>query len=344
MAFLLLCTWSFTGHAETSQARWRFAHPDAKSLIGLEVGRLRRSEVGRSFEKTWLQSGARHLPGLELLDQVDQVFVSSPGCVNADDAAEPPVLVMIRGRFDPAKVRQLLREHGAKPQMFDGINVFRPQGKAAKEFGFAVLDAGTILAGDAQSIFSSIERMRLPAEGAYSAIAARAETFKSDYDFWVVMTEPSALTSQRLPFGELAETGLMQGVSGIELGVSLREGLMLTGSLLMASDHDARAVKDEFSKLLKLAAKDQATKPDLAQLAKKLKLDVDGSAVKFSLRMAKPDLEASLRKLQAGHKPTESVLVESTPVLPAKPQLIRIEGLDEGTREIKYSLPAAQPR
>lgn len=259
MAFLLLMAWSFTAaSAETGQSPFRFAHPNAKSLIGIEVGRIRQSGLSRSFEKIWLRSAGPSLPGLELLDQVDQVFISSPGCVNPDDAAEPPVLVMIRGRFDPAKVRQLLREHGAKPQMFDGINVFRPQGKAAKEFGFAVLDAGTILAGDAQSIFSSIERMRLPADGASSATVAKAENFKADYDFWVVMTEPSALTSQRLPFGGLAQSGLLQGVSGIELGLSLREGLMLTGSLLMASDHDARAVKDEFSKLLKLAAKDQA--------------------------------------------------------------------------------------
>ncbi|MDQ2950013.1 MAG: hypothetical protein M3Y27_29430, partial [Acidobacteriota bacterium] len=268
--FLLGSAWSMTASAETGQPLWRFAHPNAKTLVGLEVGRIRQSgpQSGQQsgmtgwFEKTWLENLAGHLPGLEFLNQVDQVLVSSPGCASPDDAAEPPVLVMVLGRFDPAKVRQLLRKQGAKPQMFDGITVFRPQGKAAKEFAFAVLDAGTILAGDAQSIFSSIERLRLPADGPTSAIAARAESFKSNYDFWVVMTEPSALTSQRLQLGALTQSALMQGVSGIELGGSLREGLTLTGSLRMATDQDARALKDEFSKLLKLAAKDHATKPE----------------------------------------------------------------------------------
>ena len=337
--FLLGTTWSITASAETGQPLWRFAHPNAKTLVGLEVGRIRQAGLQSGttgwFEKTWLENLAGHLPGLEFLNQVDQVFISSPGCVNPDDAAEPPVLVMVLGRFDPAKVRQLLRKQGAKPQMFDGITVFRPQGKAAKEFAFAVLDAGTILAGDAQSIFSSIERLRLPAEGPTSAIAARAESFKSNYDFWAVMTEPSVLTSQRLPLGALSQSALMQGVSGIELGVSLREGLTLTGSLLMATDQDARTLKEEFSKLLKLAAKDHATRPELAQIVKKLRLDLDGAAVKFSLRMAKSDLEASLRKLQVGHRTTASVLIEPVPILPAEPQVIRIEGLDEGPREIK---------
>jgi hypothetical protein len=339
--------WCLAAYAETGPPLWRFAHPNAKSLIGLEVGRIRRSNLqaglSRSFEKTWLESAARHLPGVELLDQIEQVLISSPGSANADDASEPPILVLVRGHFDPVKVRQLLRERGAKPQSFAGITVFRPQGKATNEFGFAVLDAETILAGDAKSIFSSIERMRVPAEGPASALMARAETFKSDYDFWVVMTEPSALASQRLPFAALTQSGLMQRVSGVEFGLSLKDGLVVTGSLLMGVDQNARALKDELSKLLKLAVRDQATPPELIVVAKKLKLDLDGSAVRFSLRLAKPDLEVSLRKLQARHHPPGNVLVESSPVLPPKPQFIRIEGLDEGAREIKYTPQAAQP-
>ena len=323
--------------AETGQSLWRFAHPNAKSLIGLDVGRIRRSGLGRSFERSWLKGIAGHFPGLELLDQVEQLLVSSPGSANADDPSEPPVLLMVRGHFDPTKVRQLFREHGAKSQLFDGTSVFRPPGKAAREFAFAVLDAETILAGDAQSIFSCIERMRLPASESLSGLAARAENFKSDYDFWVLMTEPSVLASQRLPIGALAQSGLLRGLSGLELGMSMREGLSVAGSLMMGGDSDARAVKEEFSKLLKLVAKDHAGKPEWAQLAKKLKLEVEGAGVKFSLRMAKPELEASLRKLQAQHKTTESILVESAPAAPAKPQVIRIEGLDEGAREVKYA-------
>ena len=230
-----------------------------------------------------------------------------------------------------------MREHGARPQLFDGTTVFRPQGKGAKEFAFAMLDTETILAGDAQSIFSSIERMRLPAGESVSELAARAEVFKSNYDFWILMTDPSVLTSQRLPLGALAQSGMLKGVTGLELGVSVRDGLTVAGSLLMTSDSDARAVKDELSKLLKLAAKDHADQPEWAQIAKKLRVEVEASGVKFSLRMNRPDVEATLRKLQAPHKTVESILVESVPVMPSKPQVIRIEGLDEGAREVKYA-------
>ena len=98
---------------------------------------------------------------------------------------------------------------------------------------------------------------------------------------------------------------------------------------------------DQAKNQLKLMVKDQARAPEWAQVARKLKLEVEASSVKFSMRMNKPELEASLKTIQARGKATASILVESTPVAPLKPRVIRIEGLDEGAREIKY---APQPR
>jgi hypothetical protein len=317
------CIYPSVGSCESVQSLWSYAHPNARSLIGMDVSRIRKSALGRSLEEQFLPNLAKTVPGIDLLDQVDRVLISSPGSKNAEDTEEPPILVAVRGRFDLARVRQILREHGAKPQMFNSVTVYRPQSKATKEFGVAIIDAQTILVGDAQSIFSTIERLQLPPCERTNALFSRAEGLDSEYDFWVLMPAPGALASQRLPFA-----GFVQGLRGLEAGIAMREGLSVNVSILAITESKARELKDQLEKLLKLVAKDEATRPELALIAKRPKLNVQGSRVALSIRIDQKELESSLRSLQARSTPQVPV--------PSKPQrqVIRIEGLDGGTREL----------
>lgn len=301
---------------------WRFAHPNAKSLIGLDVRRIRQSGLGRFLDPNYLEAIAGHIPGMDLLSQVDTVVISSPGSPDDDDSKEPPILIVARGRFDLDRARRILRDQGTKAQTFDSVTVYRPQGKASKEFGLALIDAGTILAGDAQSVFSAIERRGLPAGDSASPAILRAQTLSEGNDVWAVMSQPGAFADKLLPLAQL-------GVTRLELGMSLRGGLILHGSLSTRSEPKTRALREELNELLKAAARAQP-------FAKKLKLAVEASDLRFSLRMSQNDLEASVRNVLEKPRSNQSVVAESKPVITAKPQVIRIEGLDEGSREVKY--------
>jgi hypothetical protein len=75
---------------------------------------------------------------------------------------------------------------------------------------------------------------------------------------------------------------------------------------------------------------------------------LDGSAAKIALRLTEQELEASVEAFAAGQNASAQLAGNTEPVanptpLPApasaKPSVIRIEGLDEGTREIPYPDP-----
>jgi hypothetical protein len=331
-AFLVFTVCACVAAGQTAQPLWSFAHANARSLIGMDVRRIRQSSLGRSLEEQWLTNLGQAMPGKSLsdkalLDQVDRVLISSPGSKNAEDPGGPPILIAVRGRFDLTGVRQILREHGAKPQVFDSVTVYRPQGNARSEFAIALMDAQTILGGDAQSVFSAIERRRLPPGESTNSLLDRAAALDAEYDFWALMSAPE-LASQ-LPFpGAIQE--MVRGVSGFEAGISIRSGLSVNVSILTTTEERAHELRDQLGRLLKLVAKDEAARPELALIAKRPKLSVQGSRVALSIRIDHNELESSLRNLQARVSKKVPVLVPSPP----QRQVIRIEGLDGGPREL----------
>jgi hypothetical protein len=329
---------------QTDPALWRFIHPNAKALISIDWRRLGHSHVGTILREKFVNVPGAAIPGIEFLDDVDRVVISSPGRDPAGEASEPPMLIVARGRFDAAKVRRVLIAHGAKAQMFNSIPVYRPQGKS-KDMAFVVLDAQTILIGDARSVFASLERTRMPAPpDEASSIPARAAEMDSNYEVWALITGNGALASNRLT--ELFTGGGMGAdAQAFEAGVSLRNGLAADIHLLFPSDAAAKSMASELSRLFKAAVKDKAGDPAMLDLEKKLKVTSDGAIAKISLRLTPQELEKSAQAFATPRKQPDAgsvagirpvVSIDLTP--PAKPEksVIRIEGLDEGTREIPY--------
>ena len=118
-----------------------------------------------------------------------------------------------------------------------------------------------------------------------------------------------------------------------------------------SSDDTAKRVTAELTRVMSLAAKDRSSSGPVQDLAKKLKFNLDGSATKISLRLTERDLERSAEAFRAGYKasleaentgtasaPPPAHTAPPTPVS-LKPAVIRIEGLDEGPREIPYPEP-----
>ena len=322
---------NFITQAETTQSLWRFGHPNAKSLIGMHVQGIRQSALGRTLEEQWRGALGKSFPELDLIDQVDSVLVSSPGSKGAADNGEPPLLAAASGHFDLIRLRQSLLGHGATSQWFDSVAVYRPHGKGSREFAIAPLDEQTILAGDAQSVFSAIERLRLPPGENTNALFGRAEVLDAEYDFWVLMPASSALGRQRLPFGEL-----LQGLTGLEAGLSVKDGLSFRASIFAATESNARKMLEQARKLFKLAAKDQATRPELALLAKNVTLSLEASRITVALRIDRKDLDSGLHSLRGRHN--ADVMASSPPKL-----VIRIEGLNEGVREVPFNAVPSNP-
>jgi hypothetical protein len=249
----------------------------------------------------------------------------------------------VGGHFDLAQVRGILSAQGAKPQMFNNVQVYRPQGNSGKEMAFVLLDAQTILIGDPRSVFASLERTAfpIPAPDANSLLS-RAAQLDTNYDAWALMTTPGVLASDRLMAmftgGELGTEA-----QGFEIGFSLRSGLTVDTTVMFQSEAAAKKMASELGSLLKLAIKDKMSEPAMLDMEKKLRVASEGSVVKIAMHMTQPELDKNAQLFAASHKQPAAPLADVRPlVIPAPPpsqpekKVIRIEGLDEGTREIPF--------
>jgi len=344
VALLALLLAAVIANGQTDPVLWRFLQPNAKALIGIDWGRIGPSHVGTILREKFVNTNGASIPGIEFLNDIDRVLISSPGKDPGDDTSEPPILIVVRGHFDTAKVRQALVRHGAKPQIFNSIQVYRPQEKG-KDMAFVVLDAQTILIGDARSVFASLERAKSTAQPTeMSSLMTRAAQMDANYEFWALMTGTGALASNRLM--DLFSGGAPDNDPlGFEAGVSLRSGLAADINLMFPTEAAAKRQATELTRLLKLAIKDKVGEPAMLDLEKKLKIASDGSLAKVSLRLNPQELEKNAQLFAASHKPPPAGVVATAkpvavpePIPPPKPEksVIKIEGLDEGTREIPY--------
>lgn len=338
--------------AQTDAGLWRFVHPNAKALIGIDVKRLSTSPVvGELSAQLHAMPIPMGLPlqfaGLDLLHSVDRVIISSPGRSNTNPDEEPPLLIAVSGRFEPVKLAQMFVKAGARKQVFNSVTIYRLQDQKNSDFGFVIVNSQTLLIGDVKSLFSVIERVE-KGTVAPPPIVERARDMDVAYDFWaILLTTPSAMASDRLPVMDMAK------LNGFQAGIAVRDGLAIDVNLNTITEKAAKDISGQLSQLIHLAAKDRDNHPEWSGLDRKLKIRVERADVHLALRMdakevgrmAKAFDDARARGLALSAKAQQATAArvapnEQTPqpIKPVEPlkQVIRIEGLDGGPREIPY--------
>ena len=335
---------------QTDPALLRFIPLNPKAVISVDWKALRATHIGALLREKYVDvDPTSAIPGAEFLDEVDRFIVSSSGPAHdnqtleqtLEQTSEPPMLVVVRGHFDLVKVRKTLADHGAKPQLFNSIQVYRPQGKNGRDMAFVLMDAQTILIGDAGSIFASLERNANAAQAPDAgSLLARAAEMDAHYDVWALISGLQSMASDRL-MGLLAGGGFQSESRSFEAGVSLRNGLAADISLIFPSEPEARSTASEFSKLIKAAMKDKVGGPAMLDLEKRLKVGAEGATTKISLRLTPQEFVKNAQIFAATRqqpalaavdiKPAETISAGTKPAA----QVIRIEGLDDGPREIR---------
>ena len=324
-------------HAQTDAALWRYVHPGAKAVIGIDWKKIQQSAAGQMLHEQ-IAGGTLPVPGIEFLPDIDRVLLSSPG--GGDDQAEPPLLIAVRGHFDQAAVKKALLGHGAKRQMYGAIPIYRPQGKNGKDFGFVLPDAQTILIGDIASLTSVLDKNEFTPSGP-NPIVGRAVVMDPLYDFWAVIATPKALGNERL-MSFLSGDTFGEETQGFEAGISFRDGLTMNVGISTQSEAAAKKLSSELSKVLKLSAKDKPTNPALAELEKKMKVACENQTVSITLHLTKEELDKNTRTFQASQRKKPDAVADAKPLASKPPDaklVIRIDGLDSGPREIPYQPP-----
>ena len=373
---LAACCLCYVPTAWAAQPAWELAQPDAKVLLGVDVRGLRNSSLADSLPpetRSQMQAPLAmfHVPGIELLDDIDSVFLSSTGTPAAPAAGAPkpgtvgaavggapkasaPFLLALSGTFPDEHLRPLLK--GVHPS-YRGINVYR--GGGADSTSIAVLDEHTILLGDDKSIFRAIDR-RTGAAQAEGPLVARARELAASNDVWIVAHDDSG--NMQKASGPAAI--FAAEIQGVELGLALRDGLNLDINLATKTEVGAQSLATLLTTQMQTAIGSKMDAAQAAEFWRRIKIGADGKRMQVQLSMTKEELRENIRLAQqqraaspgaiasasssaAGPgsirmttpSSTTPVAVSQPPAVsapsgPPKPRTVKIYGLDDGVREI----------
>jgi hypothetical protein len=325
--------------AQNAASMWQFAPPDTKAFVGIHWHNIQESEIGRALRQQMAGTGVGAMPFSGILKDIDEALIASPGKQPDDtDDKQAPVLIRVTGRFPIAEFERMMAAQGAHAQLYKQKRVYRQ--KKNGDMAMTLLDDHTFLLGDAPSLFAALDRLEWPSPPA-NPLLARAQKLRDDYDIWALFAvAPTKLAGRLMP-----DLPLMDDVRGLDLGVSLKTGLDIRVGLETDSEDSATHLSDAMRKTLKLAMKNMLQGPnaaksaDLAAAAKKIQVASDKSDVHVTLRLDAAEVERGLAEAarrQQADKAAFAVTIAPHPVPPPKPpkQIIHIEGLDDGPKEI----------
>lgn len=312
------------GVAFAAEPAWELTPPDAKFLIGIDVRSLRSSSLADAMTaqmRSQMQSQMQlpmamlHIPGAELLDDIDSVFIAatgdmatparatggkvdstvtpdpatkSPAAKNSAAKSNPAFLVAVSGTFPDEHLRPLLT--GPHPS-YKGINVYR--GTGANSFSIAVLDEHTVLFGDEKSIYRAIDRKSVGAKPV-GPLFAHARELAAANEIWMLARDESGnLRKATGPGAEFASE-----FQGLDLGLALREGFNMDVSLETKTEAGAQAMSQLFSSQMQIAVGQKMDAQMAQEFWKKVKVGAEGNRIRVQIALTKEELAANIRMMQ----------------------------------------------
>ena len=305
--------------------------PDAVSLMGVDVARLREAAVYRYLEEEGGAAGSGfdnsiedfvNKTGFDPRQDLESLLVASWGEVGQIALPrDAPFLVAARGRFDPHELGDTFRNAGALREDYRGIEVYSFGGQASGGsdgnddaganssggvFSMAFLDAETALAGPAGALRQSLDR-RLdggPSLADNAPLIRLAENILGGNHVWAVSRQPGRLMAEQEPGAEPApHQPAMQILKTMEqstFSLALDDGLDMRAEGLFPTAEGATLLGDAARGLIAMGR--LMISPQNAGLTAFLdSIDVaeDATAVKISIEMDMPTFRGMIESLKA---------------------------------------------
>lgn len=337
------------GAAESSSTSvptfWRYAHPEAKMLVGVDVNRITGSAVGQRFKREITQMGFKKMAsdnGMGFFQDVDRVLVSSTGEPSdlQQKKQQPPTVIAIQGKFDLNAFRREMARKKAAKFTYKSAEIYR-RGNT-NDMVVAVVSPTVMLLGDGPSLKLAIDNHAdADPDLAGTSLMRRAVELDQLYDVWFASEVSPASAAEAAGAGGPGK--LLEETESFEGGVSFKKGLGLDFALHNKSSEAAAKLAAAMRLMMDLApAKD----PETAALLKKVVVSSDGQDVHLSFafeekeimagidsvmnaRMGKPSVAGSARTQQ-----TQPVAMAAPPP-PPPPMVVKILNAEGGPREVQ---------
>jgi len=350
---------------------WRFAHPEAQVLAGVDFRRLAKTADGRQIRDQFV--GALGAP---MLEQAERLLLSSV----VEASGKRSDVLILSGSFSLPQLRKMAMGEGARMTPYKGLEIAAPAGAAAGDPHLAWITGPgggtTVLIGTRPAIQAAAERSKAQVESLASVnpLFARARDLGAKYPVWVSCeTVPLGFGPKTLDrFSEEADGGDLGYMDGFDVGVQVGKTADLNMWIWTTSEATADAVlkqlqgavggKEKFvlaswlpqmqgsieeSTLVlgaPMAAGTAAERigPMLAAFALPvdLKAPTPASAVDPGLAVRiKVESNVPMTGMAEMNQAATALVPAASPP-PPKKMFVRIEGMDDGMKEIPY---AAKP-
>jgi len=319
---------------------WRYLHPQAKTLVGVDLRAVAQSplwtKIAADFEKSGWKQQASH-QGLDFVKDVDQILLSSQSLPSNTKQLDGSTFVLaMQGHFQLDKLRASITAKGAKAASYKGVPILLQDGKT--DIVLALVSPQVLVLGDPKSLRAAIDNYETTARAMSSEpMFQRATELATLYDAWVVSGAPPAAGAQ--------SAQILRDVRGFEGGISLRNGLALELNLQTDSAGKARELTDGLGVLLKLATMGPQQDPMLKDLVRRLRIQTDGNRASFAILWKQDEVLALVDGIKskvvqaalgapAGPAPAAAPLPNPEPKPPTGPLVVKIFGMEGGTREV----------
>jgi hypothetical protein len=342
---------------------WRFAHPEAQILAGVDFRKLAETPDGQQIRAQFVAA-----LGAPVLDQAERLLLSSV----VESTGKRSDVLILSGSFSLANLRKMAMAEGARMLPYKGLEIAAPAGAVASDPHLAWITGPgggtTVLIGTRPAIQAAAERSKAQLESLASVnpLFKRARDLAAEHPVWVSCeTVPQGFGPKTLDrFIEDGDGTDVGQLEGFDLGVRLGKNTDLNFWVWTPTEATADAVL----KLLQGAA-GSTEQFVLAPWLRELQGSIEegtlvlgspmlpGSvatrvgpllaafALPVDIRAVapKPVPELAIRaKVEAsvpitGMPPVPIVTMPAAPPPPPKKLFVRIEGMDDGVKDIPYA-------
>lgn len=240
-----------------------------KVLAGFQIEQGKTSALGQYLLQ---RAGSEEPQFQKLLDatgfdprrDLQEVLVATQG---PQAAQNHNVVVLARGTFDVAHIKQAVLAKGGHVDNYQGVDVM--SGKGDDTGGVAFLDSTLAVAGNRDLIKSVIANRKIPAT-LDEQLVRKANTVSTDHDVWFASLVPGSALPHRQAPGQHPQinTGaiesILQSSGGVRLGA---DSVELAFDAVTRSEKDAQALCDVVRFFASMVQMQRTNPGPIAQLA-----------------------------------------------------------------------------
>lgn len=278
--------------------------PDAQILFGANVERIVNSQIGKEIgsqiqgKLPELQQAIQKT-GFDPTKDLKEVLIAATA-----QGQKGPALVLVRGSFDPDKIRAAIASTGRTPQVYQGVQILDNPSKTNGAFAF--LDGTIAVGGDLDQVQAAIRR-RSHATTLNPQLAAQVAAMSDRYDIWVVSAASLGKMTDGISGPQLKQAGeLLKTIDQVSGGLKFTENLNLGIELTTRNPKDAEKLRDTLQMLVSMAAASQKDSSALDLNA--LKMTAEAKTVHIAITVTgeqlKKTYEMQMAKMQ--HQATEA--------------------------------------